>query len=372
MVADDSMRSAADKIQRVLHYKCNYRTLDDWSEREGGAIIDQIKKQSREVLIEYGFDPEQGALVEGVSLEQELTKPDIVIISRENVAETIRKYNENRSDDDKISDRWVDHTYVSDRESVNISIDDVGVTEQKSTGRMKNSPAKEHKKRVENTVVHIQQGFGVYILTGLGMLSVVITALAFSLKNSLLKNRMLTFFVDGAVNIKNSVSSVFGWRPYEVILDWHHLYKKCKERLSLIMKGSKLRNEMLKQLSNYLWRGELDAAINSLRNIPEDNIKYGGLDNIDKLIEYFEKNRANIPCYALRKALGLRVSSNRVEKSNDLVVAVRQKNKGMSWSRSGSTALANICAVRLNGESDAWNYTHQLRFSPFYHELNAA
>ena len=366
------MRSAAAKIERVLHYDCNYRTLDDWSEREGGAIIAQIQEQRREILLENGFDPQTGSLMEGTSLDLELVKPSIKTIPREEVAETIRKYNENRPEEDQIGDRWADCSFVSALDGVNISIDDIGVTEQKSTGREKGSPPKEHKKRVENTVVHIQQGMGAYILTGLGMLSVVITTLAFLLKNDLLKNRMLTFFVDGAPNIKNAVSSVFGWRPYEVILDWHHLYKKCAERLSLIMKGSKLRNATLQQLSNYLWRGELDAAIAFLRNIPKDHIKYNGLDHMDKLITYFERNRDNMPCYALRKALGLRISSNRVEKSNDLVVAVRQKNKGMSWSREGSTALANIRALRLNGESDAWNYTRQIRFSPNYYDQTAA
>jgi hypothetical protein len=39
-----------------------------------------------------------------------------------------------------------------------------------------------------------------------------------------------------------------------------------------------------------------------------------------------------IPVYAVRRQLGLRNSSNRGEKANDLLVAARQKHNGMSWS----------------------------------------
>ena len=52
--------------------------------------------------------------------------------------------------------------------------------------------------------------------------------------------------------------------------------------------------------------------------------------------------------------LGLRNSSNRVEKANDLVVAQRQKHNGMSWSTSGSGALAQITALIINDELHSW------------------
>ena len=368
MVVDCSMRSAAIKIERMLHRGCNHRTLDDWVQREGNAIVVQIDKQSREALEECGFDSNTGKVKEGVVLKEGMTHPEIAVVSQETVVEIIRKYNENREENEKINERWVNGVYEKTQEGVNISIDDVGVTEQKGTGRQKNSPKKETKKRVENTVIHIGYGIGTYILTGLGIFSVVKNALAFLLKNNLLMNQMLTFFVDGAPNIKNAIQSLFGWRPYKIILDWHHLDKKCAERLSLIMKGRKLRNETYKILVKFLWYGELDAAIAYLKAIPEDKIKSKGLENIELLIAYFERNREFLPCYALRKELGLRNSSNRVEKSNDLVVAVRQKNKGMSWSRPGSTALANITAVIINHEISAWNYTGHISYTVNYHD----
>ena len=68
-----------------------------------------------------------------------------------------------------------------------------------------------------------------------------------------------------------------------------------------------------------------------------------------------QNKESEIACYAVRKSLGLRISSNRVEKANDLIVAERQKGKGMSWSRQGSWSLANITTMYLNHEADQWH-----------------
>ena len=75
-----------------------------------------------------------------------------------------------------------------------------------------------------------------------------------------------------------------------------------------------------------------------------------------------DKNYSYIPCYAVRKELGLRNSSNPVEKANDMTVAQRQKHNGMSWSKSGSRALAGIQAVYLNGEENTWFIKKKLNF----------
>src|SRR5258708_22877058 len=83
-----------------------------------------------------------------------------------------------------------------------------------------------------------------------------------------------------------------------------------------------------------------------LRNVKENAIK--NKKELENLINYFDRNRSCIPCYALRKKLGLRVSSNHVEKANDVVVSNRQKHNGMSWSADGSTSLATLTAVRCN------------------------
>ena len=70
-------------------------------------------------------------------------------------------------------------------------------------------------------------------------------------------------------------------------------------------------------------------------------------------------------CYSfkLNRVLGLRNSSNRGEKANDLIVSNRQKHNGMSWSDDGSTTLASVSAAIHNNELDNWieNGTLSLR-----------
>ncbi|HWS83954.1 MAG TPA: hypothetical protein VN207_06815 [Ktedonobacteraceae bacterium] len=48
------------------------------------------------------------------------------------------------------------------------------------------------------------------------------------------------------------------------------------------------------------------------------------------------------------------MSSNQVEKANDIVVSNRQKHNGMSWSTDGSISLATLTAVRHNSEDKNW------------------
>jgi hypothetical protein len=81
------------------------------------------------------------------------------------------------------------------------------------------------------------------------------------------------------------------------------------------------------------------------------------------LIKYLYRNQDCIPCYALRKKLGLRISSNAVEKANDLVVSNRQKHNGMSWSTDGSTSLATLTTVQRNGEDSNWLLKRDIRFT---------
>jgi hypothetical protein len=77
-------------------------------------------------------------------------------------------------------------------------------------------------------------------------------------------------------------------------------------------------------------------------------------DVCNNLINYLKRNQPYIPCYAVRKKLGLRNSSNIGEKMNDLIVSNRQKHNGMSWSRSGSVALATLTALKRNKEYVNW------------------
>ena len=90
-------------------------------------------------------------------------------------------------------------------------------------------------------------------------------------------------------------------------------------------------------LLNYLWHGLIEPATDYLKTIEDVYIK--NRDALLKLRGYFERNRPFIPCYSVRKRLGLRNSSNVGEKSNDLLVSDRQKHNGMSWSPQGRVSL---------------------------------
>ena len=114
------------------------------------------------------------------------------------------------------------------------------------------------------------------------------------------------------------------------------------------IKGKEKRNDILQKLLRILWAGNVDEAITYLHNLDSDVLR--PKNRIADLCQYIEKHREHIPPYALREKLGLRNSSNRVEKDNDIVVAQRQKHNGMSWSTSGSGALAQISASIANGE----------------------
>ena len=77
-----------------------------------------------------------------------------------------------------------------------------------------------------------------------------------------------------------------------------------------------------------LWHGLTPNAIELLETIDKDDIK--NMKAIKKLIAYLKRNEQSIPCYAIRKKIGLCNSSAIGEKMNDLIVSKRQKHNGMS------------------------------------------
>ena len=128
----------------------------------------------------------------------------------------------------------------------------------------------------------------------------------------------------------------------------------------MAMKGRVVRNEVLNKLLPLLWQGMTAKAIAYLQEVPDSLIKDPGV--MEKLMKYLERNTPFIPCYAVRKELGLRNSSAIGEKMNDLIVSDRQKNNGMSWSKPGSVALASITVLKLNNEYGKWFEERDIEF----------
>lgn len=237
---------------------------------------------------------------------------------------------------------------------VDIAIDDVGVKKQKRHRHpTADPPPTEGKKNAWTSVAHVARGAAIYCLVADSVPAVLRQVGALLAANELHRHGLL-FFIDGQRSLQDAIVDFWARRGrYRLILDWYHLQKKCRELGSLGLKGSiaakKVHLEALRQL---LWYGLVDRAGAYLDALPEDAVRCP--EDIERFKGYLERNRPHIPCYALRRQLGLRCSSNRVEKDNDLVVAQRQKRNGMSWSDDGSHALATLTALRQNGELDRW------------------
>ena len=66
-----------------------------------------------------------------------------------------------------------------------------------------------------------------------------------------------------------------------------------------------------------------------------------------------------ITCYALRKRVGVRNSSNIVENANHRMVSGCQKHKGTLWTDEGTTAITSLKVLFLNEEEDLWEWISQ-------------
>jgi hypothetical protein len=245
--------------------------------------------------------------------------------------------------------------YEDPSHQVYTSIDGVGVKQQRGERRSEPPPkrrGKHPKEYVYTTVAQVDHDEGSYVLVGAHTLGVLRLLLAFLLDNGLWKQG-LTFLTDGQKTLQSALLRAFSWwGKGHLLLDWYHLDKKCQEELSRAMTGRAVRNAALQQLRSFLWHGLTDRAIAFLRQLDPETIKRE--DAREGLIASLERNKPYIPCYAVRKGLGLRNSSNRGEKANDLVVSERQKHHGMSWSPEGSVGLAAVTALVRNQGQDIW------------------
>ena len=307
----------------------------------------------------YGFD-DNGLPLEGIVLSDNITTVNTIQDpeAANRISEAVAAINTFREEKIPFSAEEI-KIESAPEECVYVSIDDIGVKHQKDS--RKEGSEREYK-YVENTVAHIQYGSESYILTGIGMRNVFKSVLAFLLVNNLL-SRELVFLTDGAQDLRSHIRSVFQFHPYTVILDWFHLKKRCQEWLSMAIRGKDKRNAILEKLLRYLWVGDVKSASEYLQSLDPADIK--NRKWLEDLLGYFEKKGDAITCYALRAKLGLRNSSNPVEKANDLIVAQRQKHNGMAWSPDGSGSLAALQMIYLNHQSDLWFQKKELyRFSP--------
>ena len=79
---------------------------------------------------------------------------------------------------------------------------------------------------------------------------------------------------------------------------------------------------------SFILQGQNNRAFR-LTDLTRQNSTFLNVKNADiiiKLKKYIDRKSASISCYAMRRFLNLRISSNAVEKANDTMVAKRQKH----------------------------------------------
>lgn len=147
------------------------------------------------------------------------------------------------------------------------------------------------------------------------------------------------------------------WPLATLILDWYHCRKKCYDLTSMICHGRKAKAELLRLLLRHLWRGQVQDAIDIL---DEYRPQAKNVEKLDELIGYLQYRRPYIPDYRERRAQRQYIGSAHAEKGNDLIVARRQKHRGMHWSEQASDALAALRTLMLNDGWDLYWHKHQV------------
>jgi len=362
---DDTYRHCAQKLNRVLwregrEQEIGARTMANTVEREGSLIQAQLKQKAQAIL-KPPAEP-AGPLPEPPEpASQHSFTAGMLPAAR--VQEALTELNEGQATSrqlrlEELSDRLEDPTLVK----ANLSLDGVGCKQQKARGRSKGAPKKARRETVEHQVAHLQDGAShSYTFTAASLCDLLQEIHAFLLHNDLLRQPgPLVCFLDGAPDLRLAIEKQLVGLPIIILLDWYHLEKKCQERLSLALRGRAVKDPVLEELLGWLWLGKVEQAIACLRALPPSSIK-NPLE-LERLLTYFSRHQSEIPSYALRQRLGLRISSNPVEKANDLVVARRQKHNGMSWSREGSTALAALTCLLLNHQQRQWLLHQEVSF----------
>ena len=138
-------------------------------------------------------------------------------------------------------------------------------------------------------------------------------------------------------------------RTKTMILDWYHLAQKCLEASSRICCGKLARAQFLRRLARRLWCGTVAAAMAFLE-AERPQAKNEAM--LETLIAYLHAREAWMPNDRQRRINQQYVGSGHVEKATDLIVARRQKGRGMQWSLATSDALAALRTLMVNGGWD--------------------
>jgi len=228
--------------------------------------------------------------------------------------------------------------YEAEAEEIIWLADGICVSEQKAR---RDKAAKSGKERTTTDLAMMQSKDGSYqtLIAGKGVEKVSYYRAAVAKEYGGHAARLPVVAIsDGARSLKNETKKLFG-KEVRHILDWYHLEAKIYQLMTQIATGQEMKREVSEILIEALWKGETAKAISHLQQIKAKN-----LVKQKELIGYLEKNQDYIIDYERRKQAKKIIGSGRMEKQNDVIVAHRQKRKGMSWSKNGSLSLALVTA----------------------------
>jgi hypothetical protein len=184
--------------------------------------------------------------------------------------------------------------------------------------------------------------------TGAAFLSVVLAVTLAAVG----PQRALLLLSDGARWIRTFFSERLAHLPRSThLLDWYHLEQRCRELSRRICRSKEAQRVFLRRLYRRLWPGRVAAAVRWLEGYRRQAKDLAGLE---ELIGYLEARVAWIPDYRQRRREQQYIGNGHAEKANDLIVARRQKHKGMGWSLETSDSLAALRTLLLNSGWDRY------------------
>lgn len=174
--------------------------------------------------------------------------------------------------------------------------------------------------------------------------------------------RQVVMLADGAQWIKTEQARHF---PQAVcILDWAHLWREVRHAIRVAARAKTLsarqRDYQLSLHRSWLWHGEVDQAVQGLRDLGTD-LPAEALEAIQKAITYLQNQREWIGSYEHWRKQGYPVGSGMIERAVSLVINRRMKKRGMRWKRDNGTA---VVALRTDLLNDDWLTPQRLRAFP--------
>lgn len=156
----------------------------------------------------------------------------------------------------------------------------------------------------------------------------------------------VTLLGDGAKWLRDFFEeSLKDFTRKEFLLDWYHLLHKCKGFAGMIGSTQQSKKELKRQLSALLWKGQTDLALATLETYRAHTKNE---EKLQELINYLSARKPYIVDYNQRRLHQQYIGSAHAEKACDLIVAKRQKNRGMHWSERTADGLAALKTVMLN------------------------